>query len=192
VSPARTPAEVLRHARQHDSQRKRAHVIAVVNDMLAAGTPVTFTAVRDAAQVSKWLVYADGVREHIEQARQQQASRKIRDRRHGLQPSMASLQTDLELARADNARLRTERDRLKAAVQRGLGQQVNQLVAKDLVARVDELTHANQQLTTEVARLRTANDRLVRRLAEGEDDLAAARTSLRRMIRHENIRPEPV
>jgi hypothetical protein len=96
--------------------------------------------------VSKWLVYADGVREHIEQARQQQAGRKIRDRRRGLQPSTASLQTDLALARADNARLRTERDRLKAAVQRGLGQQVNQLSAKDMAARIDELTRANLQL----------------------------------------------
>ncbi len=191
MSPTRTPTDVLRHARQQDSQRKRARVIAVVNDMLATGVPVTFSAVREAAQVSKWLVYADGVREHIDQARKQQAGRKGRDRRRGLQPSIASLQADLELARADNARLRTERDRLKAAVQRGLGQQLNQLTAKDLVARVDELTRANQQLTTELSRLRTDKQGLSRRLAETEDDLAAARASLRRMIRSENTRLEP-
>ncbi len=191
MSPARTPAETLRHARQQDSQRKRAHVIAVVNEMLATGTPVTFTAVRDAAQVSKWLVYADGVREHIEQAPKQQASRKIRDQRHGLQPSTAGPQTDLELARADNARLRTERDRLKAAVQRGLGHQLNQLAAKDLISRVDELTHANRQLITELSRLRTDNEGLSRRLTETEDDLAAARASLRRMIRSENTQLIP-
>jgi chromosome segregation ATPase len=191
VSTTRTPADVLRHARQQDSQRKRARVIAVVNDMLATGTPVTFTAVRETAQVSKWLVYADGVREHIDQARTQQAGRKVRDRRRGLQPSIASLQTDLELARANNARLRTERDRLMAAVQRGLGHQLNQLAAKDLAARIDELTHANQQLLTELARLRADNEGFRRRLAETEDDLAAARASLRRMIRSENARPEP-
>lgn len=159
--------------------------------MLATGTPVTFTAVRDAAQVSKWLVYADGVREHIEQAHKQQAARKVRDRRRGLQPSRASLQTDLELARVDNARLRTERDRLKAAVQRGLGHQVNQLATKDLAARIDELTRANQQLTAELAQLRAEHDDLHRRLTEAEDDLVAARTSLRRMIRSENARLEP-
>jgi hypothetical protein len=191
VSTTRTPADVLRHARQQDSQRKRARVIAVVNDMLTTGTPVTFTTVREAAQGSKWLVYADGVREHIEQARTQQAGRKVRDRRRGLQPSTASLQTDLELARADNARLRTEPDRLKAAVQRGLGHQVNQLAAKDMAARIDELTWANQQLITELSRLRTDNQGLNRRLTEAEDDLAAARMSLRRMIRSENTRLEP-
>ncbi len=191
MSTTRTPADVLRHARQQDSQRKRARVVAVVNDMLAAGAPVTFAAVRAAAEVSKWLVYADGVREHIEQARKQQTGRKIRDRQRGLSPSTASLQTDLELARADNARLRTERDRLKRAVQRGLGHQLNQLAAKDLVARVDELTHANQQLITELSRLRTDNQGLSRRLTETEDDLAAARASLRRMIRSENTQLEP-
>ena len=191
MSTTRTPADVLRHARQQDSQRKRARIIAVVNDMVATGTPVTFTAVREAAEVSKWLVYADGVREHINQARKQQAGKKINDRRRGLQPSTASLRTDLELARADNARLRTERDRLKAAVQRGLGHQLNQLAAKDLATRVDELTRANQQLITELSRLRTHNESLNRRLTETEDDLAATRVSLRRMIRSENIQLEP-
>jgi hypothetical protein len=146
---------------------------------------------RPCRPASPGLVYADGVREHIDQARKQQAGRKIRGRQRGLQRSTVSLQTDLELARADNARLRTERDRLKNAVQRGLGHQLNHLAAKDLVTRVDDLTQANQQLITELSRLRTDNERLSRCLTETQDDLAAARVSLRRMIRSQNIQLEP-
>ena len=46
----------------------------------AAGTPVTATAVATAAGVSTWLVYADGVREHVEAARRRQAEQRARPR----------------------------------------------------------------------------------------------------------------
>jgi hypothetical protein len=65
---ARRRTEALQAARQRDSHTKRAHVRSTIEKMLLAGDPVTFTAVARTARVSTWLVYADGVREHIQAA----------------------------------------------------------------------------------------------------------------------------
>jgi hypothetical protein len=120
----RTPADVLREARKNDSLAKRSRVLAVLDEMKAKDEPVTFLGVARAARVSNWLVYAEGVREHIEAARKGQAGRTAREQRAGTTAGPASLATDLEITRAELRRTRDERDRLKAKVQRGLGHQV--------------------------------------------------------------------
>ncbi|WP_331752438.1 DUF6262 family protein [Streptomyces sp. NBC_00829] len=184
----RTPGEVLREARRKDSRAKRAKVVAVVDAMLTSGDLITFTGVARAAGVSSWLVYADGVREHIEAARTRQQRQPTRATQIRPPVSAASLQTELELTRADNARLRAELSQARAAVQRQLGQQLDQLGSADLTARVEELTRQNRELRSEVDGLNQVNKNLERRLAETGEDLNAARTSLRRMIRAENQR----
>ena len=180
-------AHVLVKARRRDSTRKRARTLTVVDQMVAAGEPVTFAEVRRRAKVSNWLVYADGVREHIDKARTRQVLKPAHDRAAGLAASAISLKTDLELARAEGRALRQERDRLKAALQRSLGHQLDQLGNADLVARVDELTEAAQRLTGERDEARAETSALQRQVAALEDDLAASRTSLRRMIREGNL-----
>lgn len=75
---------------------------------------------------------------------------------------------------------------MKAALQRSLGQQLDQAATKDLVARIDELTSHNHELSTQLEQVRQDNTQLSRRLEEAEDDPAAARTGLRRMIRDES------
>ncbi|SDS97706.1 DUF6262 family protein [Actinoplanes derwentensis] len=182
----RTPAEVLLQARRRDSQAKRGKVLATLDDMFRRGDPVSFTAVAKRAGVSHWLVYADGVREHIDAARTQQDRKPHRDQQTGLAPSTASLNTDLELTRTDNSKLRAERDQLKAALRRRLGEQLNQLSNQSLVDRVDELAEHNQRLAAEADRLRTDNDTLRQRLAEAEEDLTGVRAALRRMMHHKN------
>jgi hypothetical protein len=111
---ARTAA--LRAARANDSQDKRQRALAALKATEAAGTPVTFPGVAKAAGVSTWLVYAPGIREHVEAARRRQAD-------HGVAPAPApvpshhratptSLRADLAAARAEIKALRTERDKL--------------------------------------------------------------------------------
>jgi hypothetical protein len=56
-------------------------------------------AIGGTAHVSTWLVYAEGVREHIEAAIKRQTVQPAADQRAGLTPSAASLRVDLELAR---------------------------------------------------------------------------------------------
>ncbi len=182
----RTPAQTLREARERTSREKRGRVLAVVDDMTTRNEPITFLGVARAANVSNWLVYAPGVREHIEQARAQQQARPRHEREAGAAASAAGLRTDLALARAEMASLRMQRDQLKATVQRQLGQQLDQLGATDLITRIDELTSQNKTLAEQLAAEQHTNIILQEQLTETQDDLAAARTSLRRMIRAEN------
>ena len=154
--------------------------------MLADGTPITFTAVARHAQVSTWLVHADGVREAVEQARDRQRTEPVTPPPLGRAASQASVHTDLALARDEIKRLRAQVEELRGKLRRALGNQLDNLTKTDLVARVDELTDYNTRLLAETHQLRRDNDLLTARIAELEDDLAAARTSLRRMIRNEN------
>ncbi len=142
---------------------------------------MTFAAVAGQARVSNWLVYAEGVREHVDQARARQAIQPQRDQQAGRAASPASLLADLEYYRTQNRALRSERDTLKAALQRSLGHQPDQLST-----RIDELTALAKQLTAERDHSRQDKTALEQRLKDTEDDLAAARTSLRRMIRAED------
>jgi regulator of replication initiation timing len=187
----RTPAGVLQESRRRDSQAKRGKVLAVLDEMVRRGDPVSFAAVARGAGVSHWLVYAEGLREHIEAARTQQDGKPRRDRQAGLSPSAASLTTDLELARADNSKLRAERDQLRAALQRRLGEQLDQLSSQSLIDRVDELTQHNQRLADETKRLQEDNSTLRHRLEEAEEDLAGARAALRRLMHQKNITGDP-
>ncbi|BBJ42672.1 hypothetical protein SSPO_053900 [Streptomyces antimycoticus] len=186
MTASRTPGDVLRESRKRDSREKRSKVIATVDAMVSRDETVTFAGVAKAAGVSNWLVYAEGVREHIEAARQQQAGRPRRDRAQGLSASSASLLTDLELSRAENGRLRAERDQLRQALRRQLGQQLDNVNVPDLVERVRELTAEVQRLTSDLETTRGEKAALERQLEDAGEDLTAARTTLRRMIREKN------
>lgn len=179
MTPARSPAEVLRQARRHDSRTKRGRVLAVVDRMLADEEPITFTSVARIAAVSHWLVYAAGVREHIENAQRQQARQVTHGHAAGKAAAPVGLKAEIEILREENRRLRHERGQLQLAVRRDLGRQLDQIGSADLGARVDELTTTNQKLAEELTAAR-------QELTETQDNLAAARASLRRMIRSEN------
>lgn len=137
--------------------------------------------------VSSWLVYAPGMRELIDATLDQQ-------RKHPNAPSAnpqaiaapATLATDLAVARAEIQRLRTEQAQHQQQLRRALGVRLDNLAKADLAARVDELTRANIELAATLADSHTENKALHTRIIELEDDLAAVRTSLRRMIRAEN------
>ena len=64
----------LKAARAKDSELKRRRPLAALEAMEASGASITFTAVANAAGVSTWLVYSQGIREHIEAARGRQAT----------------------------------------------------------------------------------------------------------------------
>jgi chromosome segregation ATPase len=182
----RTPGDVLRESRRKDSRSKRAKVLTTVDAMKAKGETVTFLAVARTAGVSRWLVYAEGVREHIEAAMKSQTKAQRRTKQAGRDASAASLATDLALVRAENRALREERDRLKKAVQRSLGAQLDQAGTKELTERVNELLAAVERITLERDEIRAERDDLKRRLTETEDDLTAAREAGKEMFKRIN------
>jgi hypothetical protein len=188
---ARRRTEALQAARQRDSQTKRAHVRATIEEMLLTGDPVTFTTVARTAGVSTWLVYSEGVREHIRAAIQQQAAEPD-DHRPGDPASIASLRTDLAIAREEIARLRADNTKLRHNTQRLLGQQLEQVTNGELLARVDELVAENNSLTEKLRASTQDNSNLRKQITELEEDTAAARTALRRMIREQSSSPTTV
>jgi predicted nuclease with TOPRIM domain len=184
VSGAEKRRQALLEVRRRDSDAKRAHVRDTVEKMLLASERITFAAVARRAKVSSWLVYAEGVREQIQTAIRQQAEEppETRDRSSA---GVASLRTDLALAREEIKRLRSDNDRLRRTAQRLLGQQFDQVNVAELIARIDTLVNENRRLAHELHQTTKENTGLQSRLTELEEDVTAARTALRRMIREQ-------
>jgi Family of unknown function (DUF6262) len=186
AAPARKPGDALREARRRDSQAKRGKVLAAIDQMKDAGTAITFLAVAREAGVSNWLVYADGVREHIEAAMKGQARTVRRQKAAGSGASSASLATDLELARAEGRALREENARLKRAVQRGLGARLDQEGTKSLEERMGELQTELQRVKDELVAERAASAGLRRELADAQDEVIAVREAGKQMFKSIN------
>lgn len=194
MTAPRTPAQVLAASRRETSLRKRQAVLDTLQVITTGDEPISFAAVARRSGVSTWLVYTDGVREHIHNAIAHQAHQPAAACSDGRLASPASLKTELAMARAEVAELRGERGRLREALRANLGQQLDQVSNRHLTERITELTEQVRRLEHSEAAARTHNTQLTDLVAELEADLAAARTSLRAVMRQINrteTNPEP-
>ncbi|WP_232247171.1 hypothetical protein [Kitasatospora azatica] len=180
-------------ARARISADKRRRALDAITTLERDGHPVTHTTVARTAGVSTWLTYTDTIRPHIQAAQHRQTTRPApTPAGPGTTSSAtATLRTELELARQEIKQLRRERDQTQTAVRHHLGRQLDALTTHDLTTRIDELTHHNHQLADQLQQATTHNNDLQQQITTLENDLAAARTSLRRMIRNENINISP-
>lgn len=187
TTEARTAA--LRGAREKDSREKRDRALAALGALEAQGAPISFVAVANAAGVSRSLVYADGVRDQVEAARARRGEPGLPavPARAGRLPVTAeSLRTDLAVARKEIRRLRAEEVALKTRLRLQLGAEIEGPEKAQLITRVAELEAANRQLVAERDARALEADTAGHRVAELEDELSAARESLRRVIREQN------
>jgi len=185
-------AAALKAARAKDSELKRRRTLAALEALEASAESITFTAVAKAAGVSTWLVYAEGIREHIDAARHRQAH-------HGAAPAPTpsaqrtttsdSLRTDLAIAQEQIKTLRAERDKLQQRLRLQLGAELEAPDRAHLTARVADLEAINRQLVAERDARTIEADTARSRVGELEDDLSAARESLRRVIKIQNRAP---
>jgi len=177
-------------ARAKDSRDKRDRALAAIRALEAAGTPVTATAVATTAAVSTWLVYADGVREHIQAARQRQAQNHPPPcparPASGETVTPASLRTDLAVAREQIRQLRAERDKLRGRLRLQLGAEIDGPERAELITRIASLEESTRRLATERDARAVEARHAQQRVSELEDELTAARESLRRAIRQAN------
>ena len=185
MNPQGNPAP-LAQARRRDSLDKRGRVLTALTAFEHEGRKITHTALARTAGVSTWLTYTPGLREHIEAAQRRQQGPPPTSEHDARLTQPATLRTELELARQEIHEPRQAKDRLQQALRYQLGQQLDDLTTPDLSARVEELTRRNQELLDQLHRAAAQNTALQERAARMEDDLAATRTSLRRMIREEN------
>ncbi|HEX9353743.1 MAG TPA: DUF6262 family protein [Streptosporangiaceae bacterium] len=187
TTPSR--AQAMLAARAKDSAGKRRRAREAIDALQAAGTPVTASAVAKAAGVSTWLLYTDGLREHLDAARRRQAqlsSSPARAAGEQALPAPASLRTDLALARDEIRRLRAERDNLRRRLRLQLGAEIDGPDPAELITRVADLESAARQLLAERDARTAEASHAQRRIRELEDDLTAARESLRRVIKDHN------
>jgi chromosome segregation ATPase len=187
-APDRTAG--LRAARAKDSQDKRRRALAAIHALETAGTPITAAAVAHTAGVSTWLLYTHGIREHLDAARhrQTQTSHASPSAPHNEQATATavSLRTDLALARAEIRRLRTEHDKLRQRLRLRLGAEIDGPDRAELITRLTDLESQVRRLLAERDARTTETDHAQRRIHELEDDLSAARESLRRAIKDHN------
>jgi Family of unknown function (DUF6262) len=181
----------LRAARAKDSADKRERVRVAIQALETAGTPITAAAVARTAGVSTWMIYTDGLREHLDAARHRQARTTGRPPRQTgpedpAPPTPAGLRTDLALARAEIRLLREDNDKLRQRLRLKLGAEIDGPDPAQLVTRVAELESQTRQLLAERDARATEAHQAQHRVAELEDDLTAARESLRRAIRQAN------
>lgn len=183
----------LRAARAKDSADKRRRTRDAIDALEAADTPITAAIVAQAAGVSTWLVYTDGLREHLDAARHRQAQPSRNPARAAAEqapPTPVSLRTDLALARDQIHRLRAECDKLRHRLRLQLGAEIDGPDRAELITRVADLESVTRQLLAERDARATEAEHAQRRIRELEDDLTAARESLRRVIKEHN-RPRP-
>lgn len=183
-------AGALRAARAADSAAKRTRVREAIDTLETAGTPLTATAVARAARVSTWLVYADGMREHLDAARHRQArpsaQHQARLAAGDAPPTPASLRTDLALAREEIRRLRTEHGKLRDRLRLQLGAEIDGPDPAALITRVADLETLTRKLTAERDARAAEAHQAQRRIRDLEDDLTAARETLRKVIKDNN------
>ncbi|MYR14810.1 hypothetical protein GTY62_30255 [Streptomyces sp. SID724] len=94
-------------------------------------------------------------------------------------------------AREEIRKLRAERDQLQRNARLHLSQQLDQVATGDLTTRIHELTTDKAEVEALLSAKKVESDGLARRVTELEDELTAARTSLRQMIRDHSKRTSP-
>lgn len=176
----------MQAARAKDSHDKRQRVLAAIGALESAGAPVTAAAVAATAGVSTWLVYADGLRRHLDAARERQADQPPRAANHPAPVSLDSVHTDLAIARAEVRRLRADNDKLRRRLQLQLGAEIEGPDRAELIERVAALEETNRKLVAEKDSRAAENTISSLRIRELEDDLTAARESLRQLIKDQN------
>jgi chromosomal replication initiation ATPase DnaA len=96
------------------------------------------------------------------------------------------LRTDLALAREEIRRLRAENGKLRTRLRLQLGAEIEGPDRAELIARAAALEATSRQLAAERDARAAEASHAHRRIRELEDDLTAARESLRRAIRQAN------
>ena len=186
-------AAALKAARAKDSELKRRRALAALEALEATGASITFTAVAKAAGVSTWLVYADGIREHIDAARHRQSPPQRRPQRR--RPPASTPRHRPACAPtwpSPGSRSRRCAPNGTNSSSACACNSVPRLEAPDrahLTARVADLEAINRQLVAERDARTIEADTAKGRVAELEDELSAARESLRRVIKSQNRAP---
>lgn len=175
----------LQAARADDSRLKRQRALETCAALLANGIPVTFTRVARGSRVSTWLVYnAPEVKEAIRAAIDEQSKHGLTavPERVARPASVASLRTDLALAREDNKRLRDQVNKLQRRLEQQLGQEIEGASTTELMERIRELEDVTAKQNRKLAGRDALDADNAMRLQELERELESKDELIRSMM----------
>lgn len=180
----------LHEAKRADSRRKHERALATVDRLVTNGSRVTFARVAREADVSTWLVYNSP---ELKPAIQAAIQRQQRD---GVEPptskqpssnvSLASLGTDLAMARDEIKTLKAERNVLRKRVERVIGDEIGEIDRSRLLDRITELEQLLRTTQTDLADAAKTITSLTEQNHELTEQLDAVRILNQTLIRQSN------
>lgn len=173
----------LTEARRADSTAKREAVLASLAELTNGDeTTVTIAEVARRAKVSTWFIYnSPDLRRAVHAARIPTSQTKAPSGRTAA--TVQSLRTDLAIARSEISDLRSERDALAHRIQLILGKSVEQVPNEQLAERIRDQDELISKLSAQLDAERLRADRAESQLSTAQDDLVAARSTLKKMMR---------
>ena len=178
TSTAKT--EKMQAGRQADSARRRQRVIAAINRAGTDGTELTISGIARAAAVDRTFLYRH--RDLLEQVHALEAAPPS-GTAAGPAVTRASLQADLLAAHERAIRLNARVQQLERRLSEALGEQAWRESGLGAPPDIDALTAKITQAEQEAADLRI-------KLADRDDELAAARAANRELMTRINHEPK--
>lgn len=191
TTPREARTDKLIQARARDSATKTERAIATAARLQASGQQVTFARVAQDAAVSTWFTYNnEAVAAAIRDAQRDQAEHGLHATPSSLERvSAASLRTDLEHSRAEVRTLRDENQRLRQSLAARLGVELSHPDPTELAGRLRQVEQHNTELASQLSAANAQSRQAEAKLTTTQDELTAARESLRRMIKQGTAGP---
>lgn len=167
-----TSPDHLAKARAADSERRRARVLKVLDQLAANGEEITVSSVARAADVHRSLIHRHG---DLHAAVLARAGEPPPGATAGTQVSRQSLLADVANLTARNNRLSAHITRLERRLSEALGQAAWEASGLGAPADIETLTRRITELEQQILDLRSELD-------ERDEDLAAARTANRELM----------
>ena len=170
-------------SRRRDSADKQRRTPTVIADLSSAGERINISEIARRAGVSPWFIYnTAAIRTAVERATEEHSHTATRSSAGRTSATADSLHAELLMAREEVRALRTDRTKLETKVQLLLGNQLEHLPHDTLLARIHELEQIAAELRSDLASERRRADTMTTRTEELQDELTAARASLKRMV----------
>ena len=170
-------------SRRRDSADKQRRTLTVIADLSSAGERINISEIARRAGVSPWFIYnTAAIRTAVERATEEHSHTATRSSAGRTSATADSLHAELLMAREEVRALRTDRTKLETKVQLLLGNQLEHLPHDTLLARIHELEQIAAELRSDLDSERRRADTMTTRTEELQDELTAARASLKRMV----------
>lgn len=174
-------------AKRADGQRRRDAVFKAIAAHTKAGRSITVSGIARSAGVSTWLIY--NVPDLLEAVRSAAAHSHAKEdagrKSTGSAPTMNGLGNEVVMLSARLTRTAAERDQLKKALRKKIGEQLELETQGELKTRIGLLERSLERARVDLEESQTRSSLLRDDLEDAQDELRAARR-INQMLMREN------